>query len=336
MTLKKYIIHANGSDPWSHLALEEFYLSKSADDIIYLLFYVNSPCVVIGKNQNPWGEVNLEYIKKQRIRLARRFSGGGAVFHDPGNLNYSIIFPRSLFNPEKQLEIIQKALSQWGIDTVQTRQHALFTDGKKISGNAFCLKKKTCCIHGTLLVSTDLNKLRESLVGNKSIFESKGVNSIPAEVTNLSLINSEITLASLKMSIQKAFSESFGIEETRLFTHCKSDKSLENDAMKFRAKQRSWEWRFGQTPFFKFFYQKGWQGREIKIYFYVNEGRIANAQVVSAGTVGHSIQDCLNKLLNGIPLRKEAVHEPLNQFKQSISGEHNQAIVGWIRDLCYE
>jgi lipoate-protein ligase A len=178
------IVTTENCDIYRNLAVEEWLLDH-APNLPVLFLYVNDPCVVIGKNQNPWRECRLSLMEKEGVPLARRISGGGAVYHDAGNLNVSIIVSRTEYREEKQYELIFQTLEKFGIKASKVRKNTLAVDGKKVSGQAFCFRGQRVLHHGTLLVNADLNRLGRYLGPEIEGIQTKAVASIPAEVMNL-------------------------------------------------------------------------------------------------------------------------------------------------------
>jgi len=180
------IVTTENRDIYHNLALEEWLLDHADGRAPVLFLFVNSPCVVIGKNQNPWRECRLSLMEKESVPLARRVSGGGAVYHDEGNLNIGVIVPRTEYREEKQYELVFQTLEKFGIKASKVRKNTLAAGGKKFSGQAFCFRRQHVLHHGTLLVSSDLKRLGRYLGPELDGIETKAVASVPSEVMNLS------------------------------------------------------------------------------------------------------------------------------------------------------
>ncbi len=178
------IVTTEKRDVYRNLALEEWLL-ENAPSLPVLFLYVNDPCVVIGKNQNPWRECRLSLMEKEGVALARRISGGGAVYHDAGNLNVSIIVRRTDYREDKQYELIFQTLEKFGIQSSKVRKNSLVVDGKKFSGNAFCHRRDRTLHHSTQLVNCDLARLGRYLGPELDGIETNAIASVPAEVANL-------------------------------------------------------------------------------------------------------------------------------------------------------
>ena len=146
-------------DPHYNLAVEQYLLETVAEDQCILYLWQNENTVVIGRNQNPWKECKTTLLSQEGGHLARRLSGGGAVFHDLGNLNFTFLLPQADYDLDKQLDVIQTAVSSLGISTERSGRNDVLAEGRKFSGNAFYKNGNQAYHHGTLLVNADMDKL---------------------------------------------------------------------------------------------------------------------------------------------------------------------------------
>lgn len=177
--------------PFRNLRLEDQLLDAPLPEPI-LLFYRNTPCVVIGKHQNPWLECNLTRMTELGIPLARRVSGGGAVYHDEGNLNFAFLADLTRYNADAQFQLLIDRLANFGIGAERSGISNLVSDGKKFSGNAFAFRRDNRLHHGTLLLNTDLQRLGEVLASADLDIQTHAIRSEPASVTNLHLAWREV------------------------------------------------------------------------------------------------------------------------------------------------
>ena len=184
----RLIFNNDQTDPAMNLALEEYCVRNLDMSEPYLLLYVNDPSVIIGKHQNALAEINQPFIKENNIPVYRRISGGGAVFHDHGNLNYSFL---NRFEPGQMLEFteltrpILQALQAMGVPAELNDRNDIVADGRKISGTAQFTTVRSMFSHGTLLFDSDLPALRKALDAGKYTSRSRGVRSIPSPVANI-------------------------------------------------------------------------------------------------------------------------------------------------------
>ncbi|MBA2405794.1 MAG: lipoate--protein ligase family protein, partial [Bdellovibrionales bacterium] len=228
-------------NPFINLALEDHFLRGGAD-LPLAFFYVNRPSVVLGRFQNPWLECNLPYLVENDIWMVRRQSGGGCVFHDEGNLNYSFIYPEGMINRGRGVELLKKAFAQAEIHLEISPRHDLWLDGKKISGSAFKQTKDASFHHGTFLISSDMDKLNESLKHTIIPKETKSIASVRSQVIKLQdkfpgvEIQDVIELVSheIKTTPQLLDSSLLSLPEVQ-----KSFRDLTD-----------WQWLWGETPLF--------------------------------------------------------------------------------------
>lgn len=181
------ILISDSNDPFYNISLEEYLIKTMKEDDIFLL-YINSSSVIIGKNQDPHSEVNIKYAKENEIDIVRRMSGGGAVYHDLGNLNYSFILQgkeNEIYDFKKFSAPIVNALRKNKINVKFSGRNDLLVDGQKISGSAQFTHNGNLLHHGTILFNTDFSKINFILTPNKDKNKSKGVKSVKSRITNL-------------------------------------------------------------------------------------------------------------------------------------------------------
>ena len=201
----KYLIKSDSNDPYRNLAAEEFLTANIGEGTEILFLWQNAATVVVGKNQNSRAECNLEKMEKDGVLLSRRLSGGGAVFHDAGNLCFSFISHEKIHSVTRQLSLISEACRTLGINAVPTGRNDIEADGRKFSGNAFYNVGKNKCHHGTLLVSADKTRLSDYLTVSKTKLEAKGIKSVRSRVVNLSELVPEISIESVEIALASAF-----------------------------------------------------------------------------------------------------------------------------------
>ena len=255
-------VQSRSADVYRNLAVEEWLLDHAALYGPVLFLCVNSPCVVIGKNQNPWRECRLSLMENEGVPLARRISGGGAVYHDEGNLNFGVIVPRTEYREEKQYELIFKALGKFGIQASRLRKNSLAVAGKKFSGQAFCFRGQHVLHHGTLLVNSDLDRLNRYLGPEMEGIETKAVASVPAEVANLVSFAPELTVEKLSAALIEEFRAMYAPGEvtrptfTRLNTVGRVTSPgvvsiPEEELLPMVSRLSSNDWKLGHTPRFQ-------------------------------------------------------------------------------------
>src|SRR5690606_14485981 len=185
----KFIDNEGITDPRINLAIEEYALRELTGESEILLFYINEPSIIIGKNQNTVEEINGAFVEEHGIHVVRRLSGGGAVYHDLGNLNFSFITNddgRSFHNYAKFTEPVVRALREWGVEAELTGRNDIQVGERKISGNAQFATKGRMYSHGTLMFNSDLDRVTNALKVKASKIASKGIKSIRSRVANIS------------------------------------------------------------------------------------------------------------------------------------------------------
>ena len=183
--MKLNVITTDTTNPYENLALEEHLTMNVAEGEVTMYLWQNAHTVVIGKNQNPWRECDVEAIKRDDIRLARRISGGGAVYHDMGNLNFTFAARDGLFDVNKQTEVILLACRLLGINAIKTGRNDLTVDERKFSGHAYFSKCGYNYHHGTIMMDVKGEDMTKYLNVPDSKLKSKGVSSVKSRVTNL-------------------------------------------------------------------------------------------------------------------------------------------------------
>lgn len=296
------IVHSTSYDPWYNLALEETLLNKVLRNQVILYLWQNENTVVIGRNQNAWKECRCKQLEKDGGMLARRLSGGGAVFHDLGNLNFTFLMDKKLYNLENQFRIILDAVKKLGIDAEFSGRNDLVVKGQKFSGNAFYHGPSSVYHHGTLLVDADLAKLTYYLQVSREKISSKGVDSVESRVVNLSGVKPGTTVEAIKSSLEDSFLDFYGGNKEKA-RGCQVDEDIKN----LYEKYASWEWRYGFTPEFDISYYNRFTWGEIDMKFKVEKGQIVTATIFSDAMEAELIQ-FLAKVLKGIPFRKDAIH----------------------------
>lgn len=260
-------------DPYYNLAVEEFLLKKAQTHVI-LYLWQNAHTVVIGKNQNPWKECKTTLLEQEGGRLARRLSGGGAVYHDLGNLNFTFLMPSAGIDKRKQFSVILDALESLGIEAAFSGRNDLLAGDRKFSGNAYYDNGTAAYHHGTLLVNADLEKLGRYLSPDRKKLRSKGVDSVPSRVCNLSQINPAVTVENLTAALKEAFGNRYGPWKPLELT--------EEDLWQIRRlaeRNGSWEWNYGQRLPFTVSWEERFPWGGVEIDLKVEQGRVALAKV---------------------------------------------------------
>ena len=274
--MKNYLYISTSGDGWKNLGTDEWFLEHIAPDEMALYFSINDRAVIIGRNQNPWAECALEDMERDGVQLVRRITGGGAVYHDRGNLNFSFIAGTERYDQERQLGLILEAVRSLGIPCEFTGRNDLTADGRKFSGNAFCKRRYVQQHHGTLLVNADLGKLSDYLRVDPRKLVSKGTKSVRSRVCNLSQFRPDLTTDMLRQAVVEAYARQYG-----------DDAALETGDLPWAEiepyvqKHASWEWRLGETPRFDLEIENRFPWGNVQLLLTLRHTRVEDVKVYS-------------------------------------------------------
>lgn len=272
-------------DPRVNLAIETFLLQEMAIDEPILLFYINEPSIIIGRNQNTIEEINKEYVDEKGIHVVRRFSGGGAVYHDEGNLNFSFIMPDdgdSFRDFEKVTKPIIQALHDMGVEGAQLKgRNDLVINDMKFSGNAMYATNGRMFAHGTIMFDSDVNEVVNSLKVRKDKIESKGIKSIRSRVTNIKPFlpkeNQDMTTEEFSQEILLKIFGVDSVDDIKTYTLTDDDwKKVKAISEKYYA---NWDWNYGKSPAFDIERRKRFPIGSIEVRLNVAEGNITDVKI---------------------------------------------------------
>lgn len=301
---------SESNDPFFNLASEEYLLKNSKED--YLMLYINEPCIVIGKHQNLLSEINYPFILANNIKLARRISGGGTVYHDQNNVNFS--FLRNCqnieeINFEKFTFPILQVLKQFKLNAYFSERHDILIDNKKISGNAMHVYRNRVLSHGTLLYRSDLTYLKQALNNCPDKYLDRSIKSVRSKVTNISTyLKSDLnTFGFSNMLIEKIKFD----EPTNIIKKFSPDETTQITKLA-HEKFQSWEWVYGYSPNYIFSNRIPIGNDYLEFKLEVEKGVIR--KVKSMDTMnGNSSKNILNSLVD---VRHEyySIYDHLNNF----------------------
>lgn len=273
-----FVDNLNQHDPAVNLSLEEYVLrqSRPGDDLV--LFYINAPSIIIGRHQNTLEEINSDYVRQHGIHVVRRLSGGGAVYHDLGNLNFSFItdyHSDNFSNFRKFTEPVVRTLNKMGIAAELSGRNDIQIDGRKVSGNAQYISQGRMVSHGTLLFNSDLTHVADALHVHENKFASKAVKSVRSRVANISeFLKSPLDIDEFKrLLLETYFEGEKGIPRFPL-----SEEDWEKVRELAESRYRSWEWVYGKSPEFNLEKRKRFTGGEIDARLNVKQGIIRSAK----------------------------------------------------------
>ncbi|MBR7178331.1 MAG: lipoate--protein ligase [Oscillospiraceae bacterium] len=303
--MKLLIAESRLTDPHHNLALEETLLNSAADAVI-LYLWQNENTVVIGRNQNPWKECRTSLLQEEGGRLARRLSGGGAVFHDLGNLNFTFLMPQERYDLDRQLEVICTAVRSFGIDAVRSGRNDILAGDRKFSGNAFYKNGHTAYHHGTVLIDADMEKLGRYLSPSKAKLSAKGVDSVRSRVGNLRELNPDISVEDMKAALWSAFAQVYNGSVEKFDIPC--DEAL-------LERYRSWEWNYGRKLPFTFAWEDRLDFGCIRLEAQVEQGRIQAAKVWT-DAMDWQLAEKLETALTGSRLNRAELTEKAPEFSE--------------------
>ncbi|MGI6509624.1 MAG: lipoate--protein ligase [Erysipelotrichaceae bacterium] len=277
MINKIFYLETDCLDPYKNLAMEEYLTDALPVNSALLFLWQNKNCVVIGKNQNIYDECNLDLMKLDEVKPVRRKTGGGAVYHDLGNLNFSFVTSKDQYEKETNNHIILNALKSLNIQAEISGRNDLVIDNYKFSGHAY-LNSRNCLHHGTLMVDVDKNKLSKYLNVAKEKLLSKHVKSVKSRVVNLKEVNEKLTIEELKKALLNSFENYYQ----------KKSEAIEVDFKKIAKLSRAYQdekFIYGLKKSYSFRKSNKFDWGLIKISYNLNDNKIADITISS---------DCLN------------------------------------------
>lgn len=310
--------------PYANLALEEYLLETVAPGECILYLWQNRQTVVIGRNQNAWKECKTSELEDDGGFLVRRLSGGGAVFHDLGNLNFTFLVHEADYDVGRQLDVILQGVKKLGIAAEKTGRNDITADGRKFSGNAFYQAGSRCYHHGTVLVSVDMGNLSRYLTVSPDKLKSKGVDSVRARVGNLTDFQPGLTISAVRDALIAAFEEVYSQKAVQI-------TAQEIDEARVAAlteKYRSWEWNFGKKLAFEVELSRRFDWGDIQLQMKLDSGRVEAVQVYS-DAMDFVFMQILPTVLYGVPFSAKALSDAvLSLPAQDAAVREMQADIG--------
>ncbi|PAK46044.1 lipoate--protein ligase [Priestia megaterium] len=308
-----FIDNQKNYDPRINLAIEEYALKHLDINETYLLFYINEPSIIIGKNQNTIEEINTKYVEDQQIHVVRRLSGGGAVYHDKGNLNFSFITKddgNSFHNFKKFTEPVVEALKKLGVNAELSGRNDLMAEGRKISGNAQFSTKGRMFSHGTLLFDSEIENVVSALKVKKDKIESKGIKSIRNRVANISeFLEQKVTVEEFReMLLRYIFDGEENITEYKL-----TEKDWETIHQISKERYQSWDWNYGKSPKFNLQHSHRFPVGQIDVRLEVNKGEIDACTIYGDFFGVGDVQEVQEKL-TGVRYEKASIEQALEDI----------------------
>ena len=310
------------TNPYINLGIEKHLLERVDDDTLILYLWQNKNTVVIGKNQNPWAECCVSFAEEDGGFIARRQSGGGAVYHDLGNVNFTFISSKENMDVSRNMQIIQKACEKVGVKTEISGRNDILADGKKFSGNAFYNTKDKAYHHGTILVNADKEKMQKLLTPSKAKLIAKGVKSVTSRVVNLAELSESATCESVKDGILSAFIETFNMS-------CEAIMDIDMDFVNSMAEEySSWDFVFGKTIDFSVSLENRFSWGQVQLLLNVKDGIISDIQVFT-DAMDSTLSETIEKALKGCKYDLSSVKKRLTNAQTP----HKEDIVSLFQNI---
>lgn len=295
------------TDPHINLAIEEYALRFLDPRYTYLLFYVNERSIIIGRNQNSLEEINHEYVRERGIHVVRRLSGGGAVYHDDGNLNFSFITNHGqdrLNNFRLFTEPVARVLQSMGVNAELHGRNDIVVDGRKISGNAQYSTGKRMFSHGTLLLNSDLSEVAQALNPKPTKIQSKGHKSTRSRVANIAeYAEKEVDVNAFRRRILEGIFSAEDVPTYRL-----TPRDWEGVKRLMDERYGRWDWNFGAAPNFNYQQSRRYPFGEVDVRLDISRGYIREAEIFGDFLKGSSTEPITEALRNA-PYDPEALTE---------------------------
>ncbi len=306
-------IESGSLDPYYNLALEEhlLYCCREGERILYL--WQNEKTVVLGRNQDAASECPLELLKRDGICLARRNSGGGAVYHDSGNLNYTFIARERDYDVPGQMEAVLAALRGLGFPAEFSGRNDILAEGRKVSGNAFFISGGSCCHHGTLMVDVDLNAVEKYLRPGADKLAARGVASVRSRVANLREFRPRLRLDELKEALRSSFGQVFGGSCEALVLSEADSAGIGKRREKFAAPR----WVYGEPEKYEHRLSRRFSWGGVTLWVYVEQGVVADVRV-DTDAMEPGLPEVLRERLLGVPYKKDALYQAVLQPDQEV------------------
>lgn len=328
------LLYSTSTNPLFNLAVEDtIFRSMSAEQKV-LFLWRNDNTVVIGRAQNPWKECNTQRMEQDGITLARRQSGGGAVFHDLGNSNFTFMAGKPGYDKSVSTQIVLDALTQLGIKGKATGRNDLVVDTdegeRKFSGSAYREAMDRGFHHGTILLNADMTRLADYLNPDPKKLQAKGITSVRSRVINLNDIDSSITHEVLCDAIQNAFFAYYGEQVEAEFISEQAMPDLPNFEATYH-KQKDWHWNFGNTPEFSHQVDERFVWGGVELHFNIKKAHIEEVQVFTDSLDPAPLED-LQQALSGKLYNAQGIKEALQEVKNKHVDKHEelQQVEAWL------
>ena len=316
--MKLQVVISNQYNPFLNRAVEQYLTDCQTADTVTMYLWKNQQTVVIGYNQNPYSECNVRLLLDEGGHLMRRGTGGGAVYHDLGNINFSFVADKSLYDLKKQMSVIQEALLKYGLRTEMSGRNDLTYEGRKFSGNAFAKGQRNNLHHGTILIKTDGAMMQRYLIVDKAKLMKNGVKSVASRVINLSELVPELTSENIKQPLIASFEKVYGGKASLL----DFDTLINNkDVQAIREHIASDDFLFGRWRQFKTTKKAQFSWGNVDIALHIDEAKsiITEVQIASDCLEPETIRQA-EQLLQGNSTKTAPMFDADNKILRDIIG----------------
>lgn len=307
-----FIDNENITDPRINLAIEEYALKNLDPDKTYLLFYVNGPSIIIGKNQNTIEEINKLYVEENDIHVVRRLSGGGAVYHDLGNLNFSFITKDdgdSFLNFRRFTQPVIDALHELGVKAELSGRNDIHVGDKKVSGNAQYTTKGRMFSHGTLMFDSEIENVVNALKVKDEKIRSKGIKSIRSRVANINdFLENKLTMEEFKQLLLE-----YLYKEQEIGTYKLSEEDWKGIHDISEKRYKNWDWNYGKSPKFDIQRSQRFDAGTIDVRLNISKGTIQECKIYGDFFGVGDVSD-VQDMLTGVKYEKNAIHKALHEM----------------------
>ena len=294
MLNQAYVIISSSRLPYHNQALEEYLLDHVEDGSIILYLWQNERTVVIGRNQNAFNECNIQALEADSGHLARRLSGGGAVYHDDGNLNFTFLSHKTDYDIAKQTAVILEAVRRLGFEATISGRNDLLIDGRKFSGHAYYKRKDRCFHHGTLMLQVNDQDLSRYLHVSLLKLKDKGVDSVRSRVINLCEKDESLTVSGLKEALLSAFADTYALPVKELTEDM-------FDGFEIAALEKKFAdpvWRYGVRKEHEYLKEAKFPWGIVQLQYDLQDGVITDLEIYTDSMDTQSIEELL-KILPG-------------------------------------
>jgi len=296
------------TDPYYNVATEYQLLTEATNDTC-LFLWQNNPTVIFGRNQNIFAEADTNYLKTNNIVPVRRFSGGGTVFQDLGNLNFTFITKEKNSDTQKYLSVIKNAVSSFNIDCSFSGRNDLLSNGKKFSGHAYFTNDDNYLYHGTIMIDVNLEMLTKALKPSFLKLKSKAIDSVRSRVINLNELNREITIKKMINALMSSFINEFGKSEDAIYIEKESFK-----APMFNIINKD-KWIYDESPQFSITVERKLFDGNVSFSVDVENGKIINIKILSDSLFVYNFEKCEKDLIN-VEFKEDIIFKYIEKFMQ--------------------